>query len=56
MVKAYNRPEELPDDHRQFYRNLNKTAVDDYNQYVAHVESQFAFFFCDRNSRPQNDQ
>ena len=25
----YNRPHELPDDHRQFYRNLNQTAVED---------------------------
>ena len=44
MIKAYNRPEELPDDHRQFYRNLNKTAVDDYNQYVPHVESRLTSF------------
>ena len=44
MIKAYNRPEELPDDHRQFYRNLNKTAVDDYNQYVPHVEARFTSF------------
>ena len=41
MIKAYKRPEELPDDHRQLYRNLNKTAVDDYNQNVPHVESRF---------------
>ena len=44
MIKAYNRPEELPDDHRQFYRNLNKTAADDYNQYVPHVEARFTSF------------
>ena len=34
MIMDYNRPQELPDDHRQFYRNLNKTAVDDFNQYI----------------------
>ena len=44
MIKAYNRPEKLPDDHRQFYQNLNKTAVDDYNQYVLHAESRFTSF------------
>ena len=44
MIKAYNRPEELPDDHRQFYQNLSKTAVDDYNQYVPDVESRFTSF------------
>ena len=44
MIKAYNRPEELPDDHQQIYRNLYKTAVDDSIQYVAHVESRFTSF------------
>ena len=44
MIMDYNRPQELPDDHRQFYRNLNKTAVDDYNQYIPHAESRFTSF------------
>ena len=44
MIMDYNRPQELPDDHRQFYRNLNKTAVDDYNQYIPHGESRFTSF------------
>ena len=38
MIKDYNRPLESPDDHRKFYRNLNKTAVDDYSQYTPHAE------------------
>ena len=29
MIMDYNRPQESPDDHRQFHRNFNKTAVDD---------------------------
>ena len=44
QIMDYNRPEEMPDDHRQFYRNLNKTAVDDYNQYIPHAESRFTSF------------
>ena len=41
MIKYYNRPQESFDDHRHFFRNLNKTAVDDYNQFISHAESQF---------------
>ena len=44
MIKAYNRLQASPGDHRQFYRNLNKTAVDDYKQYVLHVDSRFTSF------------
>ena len=44
VIKAYHRPEDSPGDHRQFYRNLIKTAVGDYNQYVPHVESRFTSF------------
>ena len=44
MIKDYHRPQESSDDHRQFYRNLNRTAVDDYNQYIPHAESRFTSF------------
>ena len=44
MIMDYNRPKELPDDHCHFYRNLNKTTVDDYNQYIPHTESRFISF------------
>ena len=39
MIETYNRPQESAGDHRQIYRSLNKTSVDDYNQYVRHVET-----------------
>ena len=44
MIMDYSRPQELPNDHRQFYQNLNKTAVDDYNQYIPHAELRFTSF------------
>ena len=36
MIKAYNRSQQSPGDYRQFYRNLDKTAVDDLIQNVPH--------------------
>ena len=31
MIRNYNRPQKLPKNHRQFYQNLNKTAVAVFN-------------------------
>ena len=44
MIKGCNRPQESPDDHLQFYRSLNKTAAEVYNQYIPHAEAPFTSF------------
>ena len=44
MIKSYNRPRESSNDHRQFYRNINKAAVYEYNPYKRHAEPRFISF------------